>query len=114
MGGAGLLARVADWDSYWVVLGLLAVDMRETATSLTANLLDAVRTHGFVPNGLRTYYLHRSQPPHLLTVCVEWEQLCPCPLQSCRHSVGPESQGSSLPRHAATRCIVSTLRAPRP
>lgn len=57
------------WDSYWVVLGLLAVDMRTTAGSVTANLLSAVRAYGFVPNGLRTYYLNRSQPP-LLTQMV--------------------------------------------
>ena len=30
------------WDSYWVVLGLLACGMRQTAISLTRNLLDAV------------------------------------------------------------------------
>ena len=53
------------WDSYWVVLGLLAVDMRDTAGSVTANLLDAVKAYGFVPNGLRSYYLNRSQPPML-------------------------------------------------
>ena len=50
------------WDSYWIVLGLLAVGMRDTAGSLIENLLDAVRVYGFVPNGLRSYYLNRSQP----------------------------------------------------
>ena len=53
------------WDSYWIVLGLLAVGMRDTAGSLIENLLDAVRVYGFVPNGLRSYYLNRSQPPML-------------------------------------------------
>ena len=53
------------WDSYWICLGLLTVDMRDTAASLTANLIDVARSHGFVPNGLRTYYLNRSQPPML-------------------------------------------------
>ena len=45
------------WD-YWVVLGLLAVDMRETARDVTANLHLAA-AHGFVPNGARAYYLNR-------------------------------------------------------
>ena len=53
------------WDSYWVVLGLLACNMSATASSLTRNLLDTVHTYGFVPNGLRSYYLNRSQPPML-------------------------------------------------
>ena len=72
-----LLARAcADWDSYWVVLGLLAVGMHDTAASLTANLIDAVHAHGFVPNGLRTYYLGRSQPPMLTQmVCALLESL---------------------------------------
>ena len=58
------------WDTYWVVQGLLTVDMWQTAASTTRNLLDAARTYGFVPNGLRRYYLNRSQPP-LLTQMVD-------------------------------------------
>ena len=38
------------WDSYWVVLGLVACGMQQTAMSLTSNLLDAARQHGFVPS----------------------------------------------------------------
>lgn len=53
------------WDSYWIVLGLLACDMTETARGLVQNLLDDVATFGFVPNGGRIYYLNRSQPPLL-------------------------------------------------
>ncbi|KAL3908685.1 MAG: hypothetical protein SGPRY_009703, partial [Prymnesium sp.] len=53
------------WDTYWVVLGLLAVDMRSTARSAVENLLESVATYGFVPNGMRAYYLNRSQPPML-------------------------------------------------
>ena len=53
------------WDSLWAVLGLLECGMVGTARGLVANLLACVRTHGFVPNGLRRYYLNRSQPPML-------------------------------------------------
>jgi len=53
------------WDSYWIVLGLLACDMKETARGLVQNLLDDVANFGFVPNGGRIYYLNRSQPPLL-------------------------------------------------
>ncbi len=53
------------WDSYWIVLGLLACDMKDTARGLVQNLLDDVANFGFVPNGGRIYYLNRSQPPLL-------------------------------------------------
>jgi alpha,alpha-trehalase len=53
------------WDSYWIVLGLLACDMVMTARGLVQNLIDDVATFGFVPNGGRVYYLNRSQPPLL-------------------------------------------------
>ena len=61
----GRFREIYYWDSYWVVLGLLAVDMRETARDVTANLLHLAAAHGFVPNGARAYYLNRSQPPML-------------------------------------------------
>lgn len=53
------------WDSYWIVRGLLASSMVETARGVVENLLDDVRNFGFVPNGGRIYYLDRSQPPFL-------------------------------------------------
>jgi len=58
------------WDSYWIVLGLLACDMTSTAKGLVQNLLDDVSTYGFVPNGGRIYYLNRSQPPLLSDMVV--------------------------------------------
>ncbi len=35
------------------------------AQGLVENLLHLVEQHGFAPNGARTYYLNRSQPPLL-------------------------------------------------
>ena len=58
------------WDSYWIVLGLLACDMTSTAKGLVQNLLDDVSIYGFVPNGGRIYYLNRSQPPLLSDMVV--------------------------------------------
>lgn len=53
------------WDTYWIVRGLLACGMKDTAKGLVQNLLDEVEAFGFVPNGGRAYYLSRSQPPFL-------------------------------------------------
>jgi alpha,alpha-trehalase len=53
------------WDSYWVIRGLLASKMIETAAGMVDNFLSVVQAYGFFPNGTRTYYENRSQPPIL-------------------------------------------------
>eukprot|EP00632_Arachnochrysis_sp_CCMP2950_P011802 CAMPEP_0185695030 /NCGR_PEP_ID=MMETSP1164-20130828/4272_1 /TAXON_ID=1104430 /ORGANISM="Chrysoreinhardia sp, Strain CCMP2950" /LENGTH=656 /DNA_ID=CAMNT_0028361889 /DNA_START=78 /DNA_END=2045 /DNA_ORIENTATION=+ len=60
------------WDSYWIVLGLLACGMLRTARGVVEGLLGYVRDFGFVPNGGRVYYLNRSQPPLLSEMLAEW------------------------------------------
>ena len=49
------------WDSYWIIVGLLACGLCDTATGMADNLLSLVESYGFVPNGSRTYYLNRRQ-----------------------------------------------------
>ena len=61
----GRFREIYYWDSFWIVKGLLASDMLRTARTVMENLLSFVETIGFVPNGGRLYYLHRSQPPLL-------------------------------------------------
>lgn len=53
------------WDSYWIIRGLLVSGMTQSATSLVMNLCSMLDAYGFVPNGSRSYYLNRSQPPLL-------------------------------------------------
>ncbi|CAM9594056.1 unnamed protein product [Phaeothamnion confervicola] len=53
------------WDTLWVILGLLAGGMVQTATGIVENFLDDIDHFGFVPNGGRVYYVTRSQPPLL-------------------------------------------------
>lgn len=53
------------WDSFWIVRGLIISGMVETAKGMIENLLYLVETIGYIPNGSRTYYLGRSQPPLL-------------------------------------------------
>jgi neutral trehalase len=52
-------------DRYWIVRGLLVSGMYRSACGVVLNLLAAAEAFGFVPNGLRAYYLTRSQPPLL-------------------------------------------------
>lgn len=48
-----------------MIHGLLACGLHTTARDITENLLHLVDVVGHVPNGARTYYTNRSQPPLL-------------------------------------------------
>ncbi|XP_068236189.1 trehalase-like [Palaemon carinicauda] len=54
------------WDSYWTIDGLLLSGMDKTVKGMLQNFLQMVETYGMVPNGGRTYYTRRSQPPYLI------------------------------------------------
>ena len=58
------------WDGYWIMLGLLRSGMTTSAKELILNFLSLINRFGFVPNGNRTYYTDRSQPP-MLTLMVK-------------------------------------------
>lgn len=53
------------WDTYFTNVGLIAEGNVELAKSNVDNMLWMVEKYGFMPNGNRTYYLNRSQPPFL-------------------------------------------------
>ena len=53
------------WDSYFTMLGLEASGRGELCQSLAANFADLAARFHLIPNGNRTYYLSRSQPPFL-------------------------------------------------
>lgn len=56
------------WDSYFSILGLLRDGEAALAQGLVDSCLSLIERFGHVPNGARTYYLGRSQPPvfHLM------------------------------------------------
>ncbi|XAR55173.1 Alpha,alpha-trehalase [Bertholletia excelsa] len=59
------------WDSYWVIRGLLASKMYETAKGIVTNLVSLLDKYGHVLNGARLYYINRSQPPLLSSMVYE-------------------------------------------
>lgn len=59
----GRFREVYYWDSYFTVLGLVESGRVDLVRSMLDNFAHLVRTVGHVPNGNRTYYLSRSQPP---------------------------------------------------
>ncbi len=59
----GRFREVYYWDSYFTMLGLAEDGRAELMRDVLDNFAFEVRTLGRVPNGNRTYYLGRSQPP---------------------------------------------------
>lgn len=53
------------WDSYFGIQGLLRTGRCDLAAMQIENFLFMINTYGLVPNGMRNYYLSRSQPPLL-------------------------------------------------
>ena len=51
------------WDSYFTMLGLIPDGHLATARDLVGDFSYMLREYGHIPNGARTYYLSRSQPP---------------------------------------------------
>lgn len=61
------------WDSFWIVEGLIQSELYEVVNATLQNFMDELETIGFIPNGGRTYFLNRSQPPlftHMLVAYV--------------------------------------------
>jgi alpha,alpha-trehalase len=59
----GRFREVYYWDSYFTMLGLLQSGRRGLVQSMVQDFAYFIDTYGHVPNGARTYYLSRSQPP---------------------------------------------------
>lgn len=59
----GRFNEIYYWDSYFTMLGLAAEGNWELIRHMTENFAWLIREVGFIPNGNRTYFLSRSQPP---------------------------------------------------
>ncbi|MEZ5043938.1 MAG: alpha,alpha-trehalase TreF [Saprospiraceae bacterium] len=59
----GRFREVYYWDSYFTMLGLQAAGKVEMIENMVDNFAYLIDTIGFIPNGNRTYYVTRSQPP---------------------------------------------------
>jgi alpha,alpha-trehalase len=51
------------WDSYFTMLGLAQSGRHDLVEHMVRDFAFLIDTYGHVPNGTRTYYLTRSQPP---------------------------------------------------
>ncbi|HMU44841.1 MAG TPA: alpha,alpha-trehalase TreF [Chitinophagaceae bacterium] len=59
----GRFGEIYYWDSYFTMLGLRESGKTELLESMVKNFSCLIDTYGYIPNGNRTYYLGRSQPP---------------------------------------------------
>ena len=51
------------WDSYFTMLGFAESGRQDLLEHMVRNFAYLIDTYGHVPNGTRSYYLSRSQPP---------------------------------------------------
>lgn len=59
----GRFREIYYWDSYFTMLGLEQSGRHDLTLAMLANFAHLIDRYGRVPNGNRTYYLSRSQPP---------------------------------------------------
>jgi alpha,alpha-trehalase len=59
----GRFREVYYWDSYFTMLGLIESGRLDLMGHMLDNFAYLIDTVGHIPNGNRTYYLSRSQPP---------------------------------------------------
>jgi alpha,alpha-trehalase len=59
----GRFREIYYWDSYFTMLGLDESARPDLVAGMVGDFAHLIDTYGHVPNGARTYYLSRSQPP---------------------------------------------------
>jgi|TARA_B100001105_G_scaffold196928_1_gene160755 alpha,alpha-trehalase len=59
----GRFNEIYYWDSYFTMLGLQVSRKIEIIQNMVDNFSHLIKTVGFIPNGNRSYFLGRSQPP---------------------------------------------------
>lgn len=59
----GRFKEVYYWDSYFTMIGLQESGRHDMVAAMVNNFADLIDRFGHIPNGNRTYYLSRSQPP---------------------------------------------------
>ncbi len=59
----GRFSEIYYWDSYFVMLGLDEDQRFDIARDMLDNIASLIDRYGHMPNGNRSYYLSRSQPP---------------------------------------------------
>jgi len=59
----GRFGEIYYWDSYFTMLGLKESGREDMIEDMVKNFAYLIDTYGHIPNGNRSYYISRSQPP---------------------------------------------------
>ena len=59
----GRFREIYYWDSYFTMLGLARDGRGDLVEAMLLNFESLIERYGHIPNGTRSYYLSRSQPP---------------------------------------------------
>ncbi len=59
----GRFGEIYYWDSYFTMLGLKESGRTDMIENMVKNFAYLIDTYGHIPNGNRSYYISRSQPP---------------------------------------------------
>jgi alpha,alpha-trehalase len=59
----GRFSEIYYWDTYFTMLGLEQDGQGALAQDMVHNIASLIKRYGHMPNGNRSYYLSRSQPP---------------------------------------------------
>ncbi len=59
----GRFGEIYYWDSYFTMLGLAASGKNDMLENMIKNFSHLIDTLGYIPNGNRSYFIGRSQPP---------------------------------------------------
>jgi len=59
----GRFREIYYWDSYFTMLGLQQSGREDLVEDMVRDFAHLIDTYGHIPNGARSYYLSRSQPP---------------------------------------------------
>lgn len=71
----GRFREIYYWDSYFTMIGLGVSGKTDLIESMIDNFAFLIDSLGFVPNGNRSYYLGRSQPPFFASMVNLFAQL---------------------------------------
>jgi alpha,alpha-trehalase len=70
----GRFREIYYWDSYFTMIGLGASGRTDLLKNMLDNFAYLVDRVGFIPNGNRTYFLGRSQPPFFSSMVMLYAQ----------------------------------------
>lgn len=108
----GIFRESYYWDTYFSVIGLSA-ERQSLRRDCVDNLAFLIDRFGFVPNGNRSYYLTRSQPPLFFKAVESLDEARPgrafvryLPELRTEHAFWMDGENGVSPGHAHRRVVV--------